>query len=279
MKSIRVLVIKALVVLAVVLTSSLSLALPGLINYQGNLTDDSGTPLNGTYEMRFALYSAETDGSMLWNHLPDSHVVTVSEGVFNVQLGSLHPLLAAIFEWDPVYLEISIYNIDSGSWEPFSPRQRLTSVPYALRSEKATEAVNASKADTLDGFDSDDFVATGGGTMTGVLTLPANGLTAGNGQFVLIDGKVGIGTDNPTYKLDVDEGSGNAIRGSSVVGIGVEDHQNGSGNYSLLGTSNSGVEGISSSGTGVSGSNTDNFNFNPINRSRGFYYLILLISA
>lgn len=62
MKSVHVLLIKTLVVLAVVLTSSWSLAVPGLINYQSYLIDDSGTPLNGTYEMRFALYTAETGG-------------------------------------------------------------------------------------------------------------------------------------------------------------------------------------------------------------------------
>ena len=71
-------------------------AVPGLINYQGKVTDNSGAALNGTYEMRFALYTEETGGSMLWHHIPDSHFVTVSEGVFNVQLGSLNPLPAAI---------------------------------------------------------------------------------------------------------------------------------------------------------------------------------------
>ena len=142
------------------LFTGLSLAVPGLISYQGKLTDTSGTPLDGNYEMRFALYTAETGGTMLWNHIPDSHFVTVSEGVFNVQLGSLRTLTAPIFEWDPVYLEIYIYNSDTESWETFDPRQQLTSAAYALRSEKASEAQNANNAayaDTLDGFDSTDF--------------------------------------------------------------------------------------------------------------------------
>lgn len=165
--SIRV-ALTLLVVFAIVITQPIVGfgEIPHQINYQGHLTDDSGTPLKGTYEMRFALYSAETGGSMLWNHIPDSHFVTVSEGVFNVQLGSLNPLPTTIFVWAPVYLEIYMYNSDTESWEAFVPRQPLTSVPYAFRSEMATEAVNASNAtyaDTLDGFDSTAFAASNHG--------------------------------------------------------------------------------------------------------------------
>ena len=47
------------------------------------------------------------------------------------------------------------------------------------------------------------YVAKSGDTMTGTLTLPANGLAAGTNQLVLSSGNVGIGVTNPTSKLEV----------------------------------------------------------------------------
>lgn len=46
-----------------------------------------------------------------------------------------------------------------------------------------------------------------GGTMTGALTLPANGLVVGTSQIVASGGNVGIGTSYPTAKLDVRSGT------------------------------------------------------------------------
>lgn len=42
-----------------------------------------------------------------------------------------------------------------------------------------------------------------GDTMTGALTLPANGLTVGSGQLIVDGGKVGVGVLAPSAKLDV----------------------------------------------------------------------------
>ncbi len=39
---------------------------PMLINYQGYLTDDSGTPLSGKQSVNFRLYSLETGGFFFW---------------------------------------------------------------------------------------------------------------------------------------------------------------------------------------------------------------------
>jgi hypothetical protein len=47
------------------------------------------------------------------------------------------------------------------------------------------------------------YVAVSGDTMTGRLTLPANGLVVGSTQLVATNGYVGIGTSNPTNELAV----------------------------------------------------------------------------
>lgn len=47
------------------------------------------------------------------------------------------------------------------------------------------------------------YVNVTGDTMTGALTLPANGLTAGTSQLVLSGGRVGVGTNTPQELLEV----------------------------------------------------------------------------
>ena len=62
----------------------------------------------------------------------------------------------------------------------------------------ATAEVNEFMAATAD-----SWVNVTGDTMTGTLTLPANGLVAGTNQLVISSGNVGFGTDSPAEKLHV----------------------------------------------------------------------------
>lgn len=99
-------------------------AVPQMINYQGRLTDASGNPLNGTYSITFKLYSVGTGGSAIWTETHSN--VNVSNGLFNVLLGSTTPLDASKFT-GTTYLGVTV-----GSDPEMTPRQRLVSVPYAL---------------------------------------------------------------------------------------------------------------------------------------------------
>jgi hypothetical protein len=85
--------------------------------------------------------------------------------------------------------------------------------PLAISSTTKVDGLNA---DLLDGQEAsafmaagtDNWVDTGGDTMSGTLTLPANGLVAGTDQLVLSGGAVGIGTASPGAPLDISGGSG-----------------------------------------------------------------------
>lgn len=105
-------------------------AVPHLINYQGRLTDASGAPLNGAYDLTSHIYSVEAGGSPLW--VEKQSGVVIQKGLFNVQLGSgIGTPLNLPFD-QQYYLSIQV-NTDP----EMNPRQKLTSVGYAIRAEKA----------------------------------------------------------------------------------------------------------------------------------------------
>ena len=99
--------------------------------------------------MRFYLYDVETGGTSLWDELQS---LSIANGMCNVQLGGTDPLSASLFcQNDDLYLEVEIYNTATMSWETLSPRLRVTSTAFSMKSEKAADA------DTLDGLDFNSF--------------------------------------------------------------------------------------------------------------------------
>ena len=111
-------------------------AVPHLINYQGRLTDASGTPLNGSYNLTFRIYDAESAGNLLWEETQAGTVI--QKGIFSILLGSV---TALNLPFDKQYfLEIKVNN------EVMSPRQRISASAYAIRAEKAESAEGTIKA-------------------------------------------------------------------------------------------------------------------------------------
>ena len=63
------------------------------IPYQGRIADKNGAPLTQTVNMIFRLYTAASGGSLLWEEQwTGANSVQVSDGLFNVMLGSLTPI-------------------------------------------------------------------------------------------------------------------------------------------------------------------------------------------
>jgi hypothetical protein len=92
----------------------------GGISYQGRLTDSGGTPLDGTYAMRFIVYNDEAAGTALWDS--GTFNVTVENGLFNVALG----VAPSDFNGQALWLSITV------GGETLSPRQEILPAPYAL---------------------------------------------------------------------------------------------------------------------------------------------------
>jgi hypothetical protein len=121
-------------------------AVPDTINFQGILADDNGDPVaDGSYVMHFYLFDAATGGSQLWNS-PDGEqqTVTVTNGVYNVQLGVNQPLDSTVFDDGAVWLEVVVEG------ETLSPRQHITAAPFALKAGDADTLTGNSLTD-LDG--------------------------------------------------------------------------------------------------------------------------------
>jgi hypothetical protein len=147
---------------------------PHLIRYQGQATEANGVPLEGPYTLTFRLYPAETGGTAAW--METQLNVPLAGGHFSVLLGQVQSLTGV--DWtQPLWLSVQV------NTEPeLSPRQRIASVPLALRSESALEADDLSDHQRVLG--------------------PIQ--VAGN--------DVGIGTASPAHRLDV-QGTVNATGG------------------------------------------------------------------
>ncbi|MCK5232828.1 MAG: hypothetical protein KAR13_21320, partial [Desulfobulbaceae bacterium] len=117
---------------------------PQSINYQGYLTDSGGNAVaDGDYLMGFSIYNVFTGGTSLWS---EAQTVAVTNGIYDVILGQPGNLL------DPDDFDGELYlGITVGTDDEMTPRQKLTSTPFAMKAAKADNA------DTLDEMDSLDF--------------------------------------------------------------------------------------------------------------------------
>src|SRR3989454_3521113 len=138
------------IVLAMSLGATTARAQTSSFTYQGRLTD-GGTPANGNYDLQFVLFDSLSGGAQVGS-TQTLNTVAVSNGVFTVSLD----FGANAFTGASRFLEISARPSGGGSFTLLSPRQQITSTPYALRS------LNSSSADSV----------------------PASGVPAGSGNYI-----------------------------------------------------------------------------------------------
>ena len=125
---------KATLLLLLVIVLSISVmaeTAPKTFSYQGVLTDDGGTLLNGTFDIIARIYDDSIGGNLL-DELPFSAVL-VQDGIFNLNFADVSGLGPST---DPVefhngaelnrYLELNIEG------ETVLPRSRLFSSPYSM---------------------------------------------------------------------------------------------------------------------------------------------------
>lgn len=118
------------------LLASLSLPLTAAeFTYQGRLAD-AGAAVSGSFDLRFRLFDSEFAGSQLGSTICRDQVA-VENGLFTTSLD----FDFAIFDGQPLWLEIAVRadsvaeNCAAGAFTLLSPRQRLTSAPYAISAQ------------------------------------------------------------------------------------------------------------------------------------------------
>ena len=186
---------------------------PLLINFQGKLTNVSGgtNVANGSYNSVFKIYTVASGGTAVWTETwnASSSQVSVTNGVFNVKLGTYTDLSTVDFTGDTLYLGVN-FNADG----EMTPRKRLTSAPYALNANNlvgsgristtytATSSPGASITYNPSASTSNNALSvTAGSNVTGPALQVTNN---GSGYAaILTGGYVGIGTTSPTSTLFV----------------------------------------------------------------------------
>ncbi|HEY1172599.1 MAG TPA: tail fiber domain-containing protein [Verrucomicrobiae bacterium] len=108
-------------------------------NYQGRLLLD-GAPATGNFDIRFTLFDASVNGNTVSS--PQTFgTVAVAGGVFNVTLD----YGAASFPGADRWLEIGVRpQGSSDAYTTLTPRQKITSNPYAIQALNATTAASLS---------------------------------------------------------------------------------------------------------------------------------------
>jgi hypothetical protein len=119
--------------------------IPATISYQGSLKKN-GAPVNGSLDINFSIYTVKSGGVPLWTEMHgdpaipgDPGEVIVTNGRFNVELGSINPLSTLSFD-EKYYLGITV----AGDSE-MTPREPFTSVGYALNASHANKADRADR--------------------------------------------------------------------------------------------------------------------------------------
>src|ERR1041385_5256854 len=94
--------------------------------YQGRLNLNTN-PATGTYDFRFTVYDAVTNGAIISGPLTNGNVA-VTSGVFTVTLD----FGATPFSGTNRWLDIGVRTNGSASFTTLNPRQRVTAAPYSI---------------------------------------------------------------------------------------------------------------------------------------------------
>ncbi len=116
---------------------------PLTLTQQGRLLDNTGAAVDGVQlTFTFSLYTSATAGTAIWT---ENQSITPDKGYFSAKIGDSTAFPAMIFDGSQptLYLGIKI-----GSDAEMSPRQELTSVPFALLAANALNATHAVNADS-----------------------------------------------------------------------------------------------------------------------------------
>jgi len=120
-----------LVVLALLILPGLARAQSTAFTYNGRLILN-GAVVSGPYEMQFTVYDAVADGNIIGGPFALGSVDVVN-GLFTARID----LGANVFIGPPRWLDVAVRPGGAGDLTVLTPRQEVTSSPYAIRAQTA----------------------------------------------------------------------------------------------------------------------------------------------
>jgi hypothetical protein len=139
----KVLSIFILAVSILMFHHSNSVAQTSEFKYRGELIEDE-LPANGIYDLQFSLYDAVTNGNQVGVSLTNATTL-VSNGVFTVVLD----FGSSVFDGSARWIETGARTNGVDPYLILSPREAVTSVPYAIQAAKANYVAANNVAGTL----------------------------------------------------------------------------------------------------------------------------------
>ncbi len=118
---------------------------PTILSFQGRLANSSGNLVgssSGTlYYFKFSIWDVATSGTAIPDRLwpagaPGTTTALVRQGVFNVNIGDMASGYPDLLNYNfntnkDIYLQIEVSSTSNGTFETLSPRQRISSAPFA----------------------------------------------------------------------------------------------------------------------------------------------------
>jgi len=111
-------------------------AVPTTLTQQGRILDaTTGDPVSSKVQIVFNVYADAKGGTALWT---ETQSITLDDGYFSAQLGSVTAIPDGVFDGTVRYLGVTV-----GTDAEMAPREAITSVPYAMKAAVATVANSA----------------------------------------------------------------------------------------------------------------------------------------
>lgn len=181
-----------------------------LFTYQGKLTEN-GSPASGSYDFQIKLYDTATTGTGTQQGptLLKTNI-SVTSGSFSLQLD--FGVCASCFNGADRFLELAVKPTGGPSFTTLSPRQQITTTPYAF---KSTSSDGLSVA-CVNCITSSQIQSVQGSQITG--TIPAASVPPGSASYIqntntqqassnfnisgngILAGALGVGTLSPLGK-------------------------------------------------------------------------------
>jgi|GEM_PF-5431824 len=190
-----------------ILCSTAFATVPNVMNFQGILRDSSGNPAaDSSYSLTFSIYDALTGGTLIWQ---ETQSVSITDGLFNVLLGTLTPIDEAVIDGNARYITVAI-----GGSPEMTPRTQLVSVPHSLRVatvDGATGGIITGDVSIQSNLNVSDTVQTAAFKMSAdagngkVLTSDANG--AGTWQIPIGSPQLTSSVSGYDNQDDIDSGT------------------------------------------------------------------------